>query len=299
LPGIDVEFRILGPVEALLDERQLPLGSRKQRMLLAALLLRPNEVVSVDQLIDALWGEAVPKRAAKSLQVYVWQLRKVLGHQVLQTRPPGYTLVLPPGALDLHRFESLLAEARAEEPINAAAILRDALGLFRGRPLAEFADERFAEVEVARIEALRLEALEERIEADLALGRHAALVGELEALVAAEPLRERPRAQLMVALYRCGRQAEALAAYREGRRVLDELGIEPGRPLQVLEQAVLRQDPTLELPSVAALRLALPGYRRAGWARDGAKPAAEGTSRNRCGTRLTVSARAYLGQVPT
>jgi class 3 adenylate cyclase len=148
----------------------------------------------------------------------------------------------------------LLAEARAEEPTKAAAILRDALGLFRGRPLAEFADERFAEVEVARIEALRLEALEERIEGDLALGRHAALVGELEALVAAEPLRERLRAQLMVALYRCGRQAEALAAYREGRRVLvEELGIEPGRPLQELEQAVLRQDPTLELRSVAAV----------------------------------------------
>jgi len=253
LPGISVEFRILGPVEALLEERPLPLGSRKQRMLLAALLLRANEVVSVDQLIDALWGEAAPKRAAKSLQVYVWQLRKVLGHEVLQTRPPGYTLVLRPGALDLHRFESLLAEARSEEPLKAAAMLREALGLFRGRPLAEFADERFAEVEVARIEALRLEALEERVEADLVLGRHAALVGELEALLAAEPLRERPRAQLMVALYRCGRQADALAAYREGRRVLDELGIEPGRPLQELEQAVLRQDPTLELPSAAAV----------------------------------------------
>ena len=223
-------------------------------MLLTALLLRSNEVVSVDQLIDALWGEAAPKRAVKSLQVYVWQLRKVLGHQVLQTRPPGYALVLPPGALDLHRFESLLAEARAEEPVKAATMLRDALGLFRGRPLAEFADERFAEVEVARIEALRFEALEERIEADLALGRHAALVGELEALVAAEPLRERPRAQLMVALYRCGRQAEALATYREGRRVfVDELGIEPGRRLQELEQAVLRQDTTLELPTVAAV----------------------------------------------
>jgi DNA-binding SARP family transcriptional activator len=254
LPGINVEFRILGPVEALVEERPLPLGSRKQRMLLAALLLRPNEILSVDQLIDALWGDATPKRAAKSLQVYVWQLRKVLGHEVLQTRPPGYTLVLSPDGLDLHRFESLLAAARVEEPLGAAAILREALGLFRGRPLAEFADERFAEVEVARIEALRLEALEERIEADLALGQQAALVGELEALVAAEPLRERPRAQLMVALYRCGRQAEALAAYREGRRVLvDELGIDPSRQLQELEQTILRQDPALELPSVAAV----------------------------------------------
>jgi DNA-binding SARP family transcriptional activator/tetratricopeptide (TPR) repeat protein len=255
--GSNVEFRILGPVEALLEGRPLPLGSRKQRMLLAALLLRPNEVVSVDQLIDALWGEAAPKRAAKSLQVYVWQLRKMLGHEVLQTRPPGYALVLTPNALDLHRFESLLAEARAEEPIKAATILREALGFFRGRPLAEFAYERFAEVEVARIEELRLEALEERIEADLALGRHAALVGELEALVADQLLRERPRAQLMVALYRCGRQAEALAAYREGRRVLvDELGIDPGRSLQELEQAVLRQDPALELTRSGAAIIA-------------------------------------------
>ena len=223
-------------------------------MLLAALLLRPNEVVSVDQLIDALWGGHAPERAAKSLQVYIWQLRKVLGHEVIQTRPPGYTLVLPPGALDLHTFESLLAEARLAEPIKAAAILRAALRLSRGRPLAEFADERFARVEVARIEAVRLAALEERIEADLALGRHGALVGELEALVAAQPLRERPRAQLMVALYRSGRQAEALAAYREGRRILvEELGIEPGRPLQELEQAVLRQDPGLELAGEAAV----------------------------------------------
>jgi DNA-binding SARP family transcriptional activator/tetratricopeptide (TPR) repeat protein len=247
LTGIDVEFRILGPVEALLDGRPLPLGSRKQRMLLAALLLRPNEAVSVDRLIDALWGEAAPERAAKSLQVYVWQLRKVLGREMLQTRAPGYALVLAPDALDRRRFESLVADARAEEPAKAAVLLREALALFRGRPLAEFAHERFAEIEVARIEELRLEALEERIEVDLALGRHTAVVGEVEALVAEEPLRERPRAQLMVALYRCGRQAEALATYREGRRVLvEELGIEPGRRLQQLEQAVLRHDPALE-----------------------------------------------------
>jgi DNA-binding SARP family transcriptional activator len=238
-----VEFRILGPVEVLRDGRPLALGGPKQRTLLAALLLRPNQVVSVDELSDALWGERAPERATKSLQVYVWQLRKLLGHEILQTRSPGYALRVESGDLDLHRFESLCTEARGKDPAEAAVLLRDALALFRGRPLADFAYERFAGAEVARIEELRLQALESRIEADLALGRHAALVGEVEALVAEHPLRERLRSQLMLALYRCGRQAEALAAYQEARRLLvEELGIEPSRELQTLQTAILRHD---------------------------------------------------------
>jgi DNA-binding SARP family transcriptional activator len=245
-------FRILGPLEVIEDGQRLPLGPPKQRMLLAALLLRPNEVVSTDELIDALWGEHPPERAAKSLQVYVWRLRKLLGREVLQTRPPGYALSVSPEDLDLHRFESLRDEARSRAPIDAAELLREALGLFRGRPLADFAYEPFAEAECARIDELRLQALEDRVEADLELGRHTELVGELESLVAGQPLRERLRAQLMLALYRCGRQAEALAAYQDARRrLVEELGIEPGRELQALQTAILRQEPSLDLDSTA------------------------------------------------
>jgi DNA-binding SARP family transcriptional activator len=245
-------FRILGPLEVIEDGQPLPLGPPKQRMLLAALLLRSNEVVSTDELIDALWGEHPPERAAKSLQVYVWRLRKLLGREVLQTQPPGYALSVSPEDLDLHRFESLRDAARSRAPIDAAELLREALGLFRGRPLADFAYEPFAEAECARIDELRLQALEDRVEADLELGRHAELVGELESLVAGQPLRERLRAQLMLALYRCGRQAEALAAYQDARgRLVEELGIEPGRELQALQTAILRQEPSLDLDSAA------------------------------------------------
>ena len=245
-------FRILGPLEVIEDGQRLPLGPPKQRMLLAALLLRPNEVVSTDELIDALWGEHPPERAAKSLQVYVWRLRKLLGREVLQTRPPGYALSVSPEDLDLHRFESLRDAARSRAPIDAAELLREALGLFRGRPLADFAYEPFAEAECARIDELRLQALEDRVEADLELGRHTELVGELESLVAGQPLRERLRAQLMLALYRCGRQAEALAAYQGARgRLVEELGIEPGRELQALQTAILRQEPSLDLDAAA------------------------------------------------
>jgi DNA-binding SARP family transcriptional activator len=245
-------FRILGPLEVIEDGQPLPLGPPKQRMLLAALLLRSNEAVSTDELIDALWGEHPPERAAKSLQVYVWRLRKLLGREVLQTRPPGYALSVSPEDLDLHRFESLRDAARSRAPIDAAELLREALGLFRGRPLADFAYEPFAEAECARIDELRLQALEDRVEADLELGRHAELVGELESLVAGQPLRERLRAQLMLALYRCGRQAEALAAYQDARgRLVEELGIEPGRELQALQTAILRQEPSLDLDSAA------------------------------------------------
>jgi DNA-binding SARP family transcriptional activator len=247
-----MEFRILGPLEVIENGQPLPLGPPKQRMLLAALLLRPNEVVSNDELIDALWGERPPERAAKSLQVYVWRLRKLLGREVLHTRPPGYALHVSPEDLDLHRFESLRDAARSRTPIDAAELLREALGLFRGRPLADFAYEPFAETECARMDELRLQALEDRVQADLELGRHKELVGELDSLVAGQPLRERLRAQLMLALYRSGRQAEALVAYQDARgQLVEELGIEPGRELQTLQTAILRQEPSLDLASPA------------------------------------------------
>ena len=240
-----MEFRILGPLEVIEDGRGLDLGGQKQRALLSALLLGANRVVSRDRLIDALWEEEPPETARKALQVYVSQLRKTLGGSRIVTRAPGYLIRVEPEEFDLERFECLVAQGGAEK-------LREALALWRGQPLAEFAHERFAQAEVARLEELRLAALEERIEAELGLGRHAALVGELDALVAEHPLRERLRGQLMLALYRCGRQAEALEAYQQARRALvEDLGIEPGRALHELERAILVQDAALELPRAA------------------------------------------------
>src|SRR5438093_7388220 len=232
-----MEFRILGPLDAVSDGRALDLGGAKQRALLAMLLLHANEVVSQDRLIDALWDEAPPETARKAVQVYISQLRKLLGPGLLVTRPPGYVLQLEPGKLDLDRFEALRREAREADPSTAAAKLREGLALFRGRPLADFAGERFAQAEIARLEELRLVALEERIDAELRLGQHAELVGELDALVAEHPLRERLCRQRMLALYRCGRHAEALDAYQAARRALvEELGIEPSRELRELHQ---------------------------------------------------------------
>jgi DNA-binding SARP family transcriptional activator len=250
-----VEFRVLGPLEVWREEISLPLGSVKERALLAILLLNANQTVSRDRMVDDLWGDRAPERAAKSIQTYVSRLRKILSPGVLRTRSPGYVLELEPEQLDLHRFERLLAEgqrALAEGGAELASdLLRKALALWRGPALAEFPSEPFARGEAARLEELRLLALEARIDADLALGCHADFVGELESLVAHHPLRERFRAQLMTALYRSGRQAEALAAYQDARRVLvEELGIEPGRGLRELEQTILRQDPALELTPV-------------------------------------------------
>jgi DNA-binding SARP family transcriptional activator len=240
-----VDFHILGPLEVLEHERAIPLGAAKQRALLAILLLRANEVVASEQLVDALW-ESPPATAAKSVHVYVSQLRKALGRERLLTRSRGYLLQIGRDELDAMRFERLLAQARASEPARAGELLRQALSLFRGPALADFAYERFAQAESARLEELRLAALEERLEADLALGHDRDVVPELEALVAREPLRERLRAQLMLALYRCGRQADALEAYQQGRRALvEELGIEPGPALQQLQQAILNQDQQL------------------------------------------------------
>jgi DNA-binding SARP family transcriptional activator len=232
-----MEFRILGPLEVVEDGVRLAVRGAKQRGLLAILLLHANEVVSADRLLDGLWEEQPPATAQKALQVYVSQLRKLLGAERVQTMAPGYLLRVEPDELDLERFQRLQEGGR----------LHDALSLWRGPPLAEFAYSRFAQGAIARLEELRLVALESKIEADLALGRHAELVGELEDLVIDHPLRERLRAQLMLALYRSGRQAEALEAYQEARRALvEELGIEPDRALQELERSILRQESSLD-----------------------------------------------------
>jgi len=244
-----MEFRLLGPFEVVEHDRLLELGGRKQRSLLAVLLLHANEVVSTDRLMDELWAQTPPRTAAKSIQLYVWRLRKELGEGRIVTRAPGYMLRVEPSELDLARFEQLLVEARRTDPNSAAQKVRGALALWRGPPLGDFAYEPFARGQIARLEELRWAALEQRIDADLAGGRHAELVGELEALVVEHPLRERLRGQLMLALYRSGRQAEALDAYRAARAELsEELGLEPSEELKRLERAILQQDPLLDLP---------------------------------------------------
>jgi len=248
-----VEFRLLGPLEVRAGEAPLPFGGGKQRALLAALLLRANRVVARERLIDELWGEKPPPTVVKLVQLYVSQLRKLLPEGTIVTRPPGYLLEVEPDAVDVLRFERLVAEARATSPERAAALLREALELWRGPALAEFAEESFFRTESERLEEQRLAALEARIDAELALGLHSDLVGELEALVAEQPHRERQRAQLMLALYRSGRQAEALAAYRDARATLDELGLEPGAGLRELEQQILNQAPALDLAPAPVL----------------------------------------------
>ena len=249
-----IEFRVLGPLEVVDEDSALALGSPQQRLLLAVLLVHRGEPVSSDRLIDELWGEQAPASAIKIVQGYVSNLRKVLGDGVLVTRGRGYLLHAEPGQLDLDRFESLLAAgrnaSRRGDPRTAAERLREALGLCRGPPLTDFAYASFAQSEIARLAEAQLQALEERIDADLALGEHAQLVGELEGLVHEHPLRERLTGQLMLALYRSGRQAEALESYRIARcRLVEELGLEPGRDLQQLERAILSQDPGLASPA--------------------------------------------------
>jgi DNA-binding SARP family transcriptional activator/DNA-binding beta-propeller fold protein YncE len=252
---------VLGPLEVATNVTSLPLGGAKQRAVLALLVLHANEVVSTDRLIDDLWGDTPPESAANMLQGYVSHLRKTLEpgrgrgeHDLLVSRVPGYMLQIRSGQLDADRFERLATEGRrllADRDAEAAAErLRAALALWRGGALDDLAYEAFARADIDRLEELRLQTLEDRIDADLALGRHEALVAELHELVDRHPLRERLRAQLMAALYRCGRQAEALEAYHEARRALiDELGIEPGPALRELEQAILRQDPALGAPA--------------------------------------------------
>jgi DNA-binding SARP family transcriptional activator len=252
-----LEFFLLGPLEVRGDGRLLQLGAAKQRAVLALLLLSANEVVPADRLADELWGERPPATASHSVQVYVSQLRKVLaqagtaGVDVIVSRPPGYLLRVAPEQFDLRRFERLVEEARAAhdagDAASAADLLRKALALWRGPALADLRYEQFAQTAAARLEEIRLAGVERRIEVDLLLGRHADLVGELEQLAAEHPLRERLHGQLMLTLYRSGRQAEALDVYRKVRRTLsEELGLDPSLALQQLERSILQQDPELE-----------------------------------------------------
>src|SRR3954454_13222989 len=252
-----MDFRLLGPLEAGADAAPLRLGGRKPRALLACLLLDANHTVSIEQLIDELWGERPPDTATKMVQIYVSQLRKVLPDGVLRTRPGGYVLQVEPEALDVNRFDALRAQGRAAlqrgEAAEAAELLREALDLWRGPALAEFT-EPFALAQRGRLDELRLGCVEDRIDADLALGRHADVVAELEVQIARHPLRERLRAQLMLALYRCGRQADALGTYQSYRRTLDEeLGIDPSAELRALESAILAHESGLLVAAPAPL----------------------------------------------
>jgi WD40 repeat protein/DNA-binding SARP family transcriptional activator/energy-coupling factor transporter ATP-binding protein EcfA2 len=260
-----MRFQILGPLEVETDDRAVVLGRPKERLLLALLLTRPNQVATVEALIRGLWGEQPPPTAARTLQSHVKRLRRVLepgrapgaAGEVLVTREPGYLLRVAPGALDAARFEELTAQARralGSGAVDAAAsLLRQALGLWRGQAFEEFTGSDVLVAEAGRLGELRLAALEDRVEADLRLGRHRELVAELEQLIREQPLRERLWAQLLLVLYRSGRQADALLAYQRARSVLvEELGIDPGAELRRLQAAILAQDPGLDLPPTAA-----------------------------------------------
>jgi DNA-binding SARP family transcriptional activator len=250
--GTVVEFRILGPLEVV-DREPLSLGGRKQQAVLAVLLLHREEVVAADRLIEAIWAGRPPATAGKTLQVYVSNLRKALGTGLLVTQGRGYMLAVEPHQVDSDRFEELAAKGREAlergDSTNARMWLLAALGLWRGPALADFSYESFAQSEIARLEEVRMTALEYRIEADLRLGHHASLVPELEALVHEHPLRERLYEHLMLALYRSGRQVDALERYQRARRkLIDEFGVEPGPRLQEIQRAVLTHDAALDLP---------------------------------------------------
>jgi DNA-binding SARP family transcriptional activator len=257
-----MQFGILGPLEVLDEGRPVAVGGDKQRALLALLLIHANRTLGAERLIDELWGERPPASAAKTLQAHISRLRRALEQPagggdggMLVTREHGYELRVDRETVDSLRFERLLEEARSEIAASrfaiASSLLEEAVSLWRGQALEEFAYERFAELEIARLEELRIGAHEELIESKLALGRHSEVVGELESLIAEHPYRERLRAQLMLALYRCDRQAEALQAYQGARqRLVEELGIEPSERLRGLERAILAQDPELILTSV-------------------------------------------------
>jgi DNA-binding SARP family transcriptional activator len=257
-----IEFRVLGPLEVWCDGQRVPVSAAKQRTLLAILLLHAGRVVAAEELIDQLWGERPPATARKTLHNYVRRLRTTLAEgaealavpPMLLTEPSGYLLQLGDAELDLHRFEQLREQAQqatsAGDLERAAAILRQALGLWRGPALADIAAETLLRTEAGRLEERRLAALEARIQAELDLGRHAELVGELEALADQHPLRESFCGQLMLTLYRCGRQVDALGAYRAARRLLiEEFAVEPGPELQRLERAILVADPSLAVPA--------------------------------------------------
>ena len=281
-----MDFRLLGPLEVVRDGRPLALGGTKQRAVLALLALHANESVSTDRLIDALWGESAPSGAVQSVRVHVSRLRKALkgarserdDPSVLVTTSGGYLLRVDEADLDFVRFERALGEGRRAlgdgRPDQAARLLERALDEWRGDALADLAFEPFAQAEVARLEELRVVALESRIDAELQLGRHAVAGSGLERLIAEHPLRERLRYLQMLALYRAGRQAEALEAYREARtRLVDEIGVEPGPELRELHEAILRQDPALD-PAVAPEAPAAPGSLPAKPSRSGRRVAA-------------------------
>jgi DNA-binding SARP family transcriptional activator len=255
-----MEFRILGPLEVLDEGKPFALGTLKERLVLAVLLLHANEFVSRERLIDELWGEAPPPTARKAVNVYISKLRQTLardGHDPIATADGGYRLVVEPDCLDADRVRGLVAQARERvangESEAAALLLQNALAHWRGPTLAGLSLESFGREEVARLDELRITALMDRIDCDLALGHHERVLGELNVLLREHPLRERLRAQQMLALYRADRQADALAAFAEARRTLvDDLGIEPSESLQRLQQAVLRHDPSLETPEGTA-----------------------------------------------
>ena len=246
-----MEFELLGPLRVVEGGRDLTPARPKQRALLAMLLLHREEVVPALQLIEALWGEEPPGTAQTALHGHVSACASCSAPSGSGRARPAICCRSRPGEVDVARFESLVAQARErDDPGERSACLREALALWRGEPLAELRYEAFAEREIARLEELRLAALEDRVDADLALGRHRELVPELEPLVAEHAFRERLRGQLMLALYRCGRQADALHVFQSGRKALvEELGIDPGPALQQLELRILRQDPGLDLPA--------------------------------------------------
>ncbi|HET9737345.1 MAG TPA: BTAD domain-containing putative transcriptional regulator [Solirubrobacteraceae bacterium] len=294
---------MLGPFEVTDGTAPLALGGRKPRALLARLALEANRTVAVQRLVDDLWGDEVPDSAPKMVQIYVSQLRKVLPEGVLRTRAPGYAIEVAPEAVDATRFAALRAEGRAAlaagDPQAASERLREALALWRGPALAEFS-EPFAGAEAAHLEELRLVCLEERIEADIACGRQADVVGELEALVARHPLRESLHRHLTLALYRAGRQADALAAYERFRRRLDEeLGIEPSPLLKALQLAILKQDSSLEIeaPRRNGSRAPRRGDRFVGRERElGRLVAALGAAEAGAGTTCFVAGPAGIGK---
>jgi DNA-binding SARP family transcriptional activator len=253
-----VEFGVLGPLQVVDGGRPVPIPAAKHRVLLACLLLRASELVTVDELAEAIWSDALPEDPRNAVQVYVSRLRKLLGDaELLQGRPQGYVLAVARGDVDVGQFEWLVAHARDAAGVGdrdtEATLLRRALVLWRGEPLADVPSELLHRDAVMSLAEQRLEVLQRRIEADLALGRHAELVAELRVLTDRHPLREQFWALLMLALYRCGRQADALRAYQRVSRLLaEELGVDPGPQLQALHQTILTSDPALAAPPASA-----------------------------------------------
>src|SRR5215831_5260088 len=253
-----MDYRLLGPLDVRAGERAVPLGGPKQRGVFTVLLLRAGQTVSVDTLIDEVWGERPPAAVTANLHNCIFRLRKGLGTETIERRAPGYVLHARDEEIDAHRFERALSSSRSLEAAERAAALREALSMWRGAALADVSFEPFAETEAARLEELRLVALEERIDAELELQRHEQLVAEIEALVARHPLRERLRRARLLALYRSRRKPEALQAFQDARLALiDELGLEPSEDLRELERMIHRDDPALQ-PSVKTAPEAAP-----------------------------------------